>query len=228
MTTNHSEALRQQGFTIIPDLMPGGVVTDAREACGQWMVEFDARSIDGGTVRGRYRKGLLPVTRMFDDVYTHPLLLDIAGDQFEPDGYVFGGAMIKNVVPGEDARAMHHDDVIFTADKPNRGGPGWSSPCMINVLVALDDFTPETGATHIVPGSHLWDRPVEQDHECISAEMPAGSAIVLHGRVWHQNGPNTSFRERRALAFTYRTRRVKKAWPSETVGNLPEKLKRLM
>ena len=151
---------------------------------------------------------------------------EIAADEFGPDAYTFGGAMIKNVVPREDARAMHQDDAVFTAENSNR--TAGDSPCMLNVLVALDDFTRETGATHVVPGSHQWDRPVEQDHEYVSAEMTAGSAIVLHGRVWHQNGRNTSTRDRRTLAFTYRNRNLRQAQSPETVDDLPEKLKRLM
>lgn len=54
---------------------------------------------------------------------------------------------------------------------------------MINVLIAIDDFSPETGESRIVPISHLWDRPIDQGHADITADMRPGSTIVLHGLV---------------------------------------------
>ena len=51
---------------------------------------------------------------------------------------------------------------------------------MINVLIAIDDFSPETGESHIVPISHLWDPPIDQGHADITADMRPGSTIVLH------------------------------------------------
>ncbi len=199
--------------------MPREMLARAREECNSWLTEYDARKIGGGKVRGLYRKGLLPVTRMFDDLFADPLLLETVEDLFAPHGFCFGGCSIKAVVPHEDARRMHLDDKVFSEPRP-------PSPCMINVLVALDDFTEETGATHIVPGSHQWARPVEQDIDYISAEMKAGSALLLHGGVWHQNGSNkTSNQERRALSFAYRTRQVHWDTSSDVIDELPAKLR---
>ena len=51
---------------------------------------------------------------------------------------------------------------------------------MINVLIAIDDFSPESGESHIVPISHLWDPPNDQGHAEIIADMRPASTIVLH------------------------------------------------
>ncbi|MAV24735.1 MAG: hypothetical protein CMQ05_01275 [Gammaproteobacteria bacterium] len=220
--TTDRPAFLRQGYTIIPGLMSDELLMQARESCEPWLMAFDARSIDGGTVRSRYRKGLLAVTRLFDDLYMHPLLLDLATRVFKQEGYILGGASIRNVAPREAARAMHMDDVIFAEEQPR------NNPCMINVLIALDDFTAETGATHVVPRSHLWDREIDQRCAYMTADMRPGSAIVLHGRVWHRNGDNTSDQERKALSFTYRTRKLRKAGSSDVVEGLPEKLERIV
>ena len=237
MAMNHAEAsidhaaglyvdeFRENGYTIIPDLMSDERLVQAREKCEDWLEDFAANKIGGGKVRGRYRKNLLPLTRMFDDLYTLPLILEIVGAIFGRDGFRFGGAMIKNVVPGEECRAMHQDDSIFPEPRPG-------SPCLINTLLALDDFTKETGATHVVPGSHMWTRPVELDHEYVSAEMAAGSLLMIHGALWHQNGRNlTTDQERRALSFGYRhydlTSR-KRHLSKEVLDALPEKLCKLL
>ena len=199
--------------------MPGEVLTRAREECNSWLIDYEARKIGGGKVRGRYKKRLLPVTRMFDDLFVDPLLLETMEDLFAPHGFCFGGSSIKAVVPGEASRRMHIDDKIFSEARPR-------SPCMINVLVALDDFTMETGATHIVPGSHQWEEPVEEDVDYISAEMKAGSALLLHGAVWHRNGSNrTSDQERRSVSFAYRTLQVHWDTSHDVIDELPEKLR---
>jgi len=52
---------------------------------------------------------------------------------------------------------------------------------MINVLIAIDDFSPETRESHIVPISHLWDRPIDQGYADMTADMRPGSTIALHG-----------------------------------------------
>lgn len=54
---------------------------------------------------------------------------------------------------------------------------------MIKVLIAIDDFSPETGESYIVPISHLLDRPIDQGHADITADIRPGSIIVLHGLV---------------------------------------------
>jgi ectoine hydroxylase-related dioxygenase (phytanoyl-CoA dioxygenase family) len=222
---HHVKEVEELGYTIIPELLTGERLMQARAKCDDWLVEFAARGIDGGKVRGRYRKGLLSVTRLFDDLYTHPLLLEIAAEVFGPGEFLLAGAMIKNVVPGEDARDMHRDDGIY-------GESNGPSPSMLNTLLALDDFTRETGATHVVPGSHRWTRPVEQDHQYIMAEMKAGSLLMIHGTLWHQNGRNlTADQERRALGFAYRRRDLQDrppAAPELVIADLPAALRSIV
>lgn len=222
MTQSYSNELQEKGYSVIPNLMNPELVKQANEGCETWLVDYAARKIGGGKVRGRYRKGLLSVTRMFDDLFTNSILLSVAGDLFGPHGFSFGGSSIKVVVPGEDARPMHQDDGIFPGRQHN-------NPCLLNVLIALDDFTEETGATHVVPESHKWGRPVEQDYPHISAEMKAGSVLLLHGRLWHQNGRNqTTDHERRALSFGYRTNRISKDMSPGRIEELPARLQEIM
>lgn len=225
LAANHIGEFNEKGYTIIPDLLSEARLSHARQMCEDWLEDYVAKKIGGGEVRGRYKKGLLSVTRLFDDLYVHPLLIEISGAVFEPDDFRFAGAMIKVVVPGEDVRDMHQDDGIFSE-------PRSRCPSMINTLLALDDFTGETGATHVVPGSHKWTRPVEQDHEYIPAEMNAGSLLMIHGALWHQNGRNhTVDQERKALSFSYCRRDLQKLGQGSSlqgVADLPEELRRLL
>src|SRR5205823_3385960 len=80
------------------------------------------------------------------------------------------------------------------------------APVMLNMLVMLDEFTRDNGATRLLAGSHrLVERPDENaffgaaDH----AVGPAGSVLVFHSQLWHASGQNTSGAERRALTLTF-------------------------
>ncbi len=77
-----------------------------------------------------------------------------------------------------------------------------SEPIAINALLALDEFTIESGATVVLPGSHQRaefpsDAYIER-HE-IALEAPAGTFLVLDGMLFHRAARNRSGRPRRAV-----------------------------
>ena len=77
---------------------------------------------------------------------------------------------------------------------------------MINLLVMLDDFTEENGATLMLPGSH---RQAEKPDEAafLAGAVPAlgraGDVLVFDSRTWHRAGTNRTGAPRRALTLTY-------------------------
>lgn len=76
----------------------------------------------------------------------------------------------------------------------------------INMLVALDDFTIENGATEIFVGSHLQgDPPSEYDFEKNKSHlvMPAGSVVLFNSYLWHRAGYNITTNNRVALTLSY-------------------------
>jgi ectoine hydroxylase-related dioxygenase (phytanoyl-CoA dioxygenase family) len=91
--------------------------------------------------------------------------------------------------------------------------------CTCNVMWMVDDFTAENGATIVVPGSHLSGREpdpeLDEDADWIPAEAPAGSFVVLDGRVWHSTGENVSDRPRIGLTTNFCS------WQFRQQENLP-------
>lgn len=74
------------------------------------------------------------------------------------------------------------------------------------VLLALDDFTEENGATYVLPGSHKFDEAPSEEYFYDTAKrvtMKAGSAWYANPKVWHAGGSNTTdyWRHGVALAF---------------------------
>ena len=78
-------------------------------------------------------------------------------------------------------------------------------PLMLNLLIMLDDFSLENGATHVLGGSHKSDaKPDGQMFFSSSTRITgdAGDMIVFDSRLWHAAGKNMSERPRRAITVT--------------------------
>jgi ectoine hydroxylase-related dioxygenase (phytanoyl-CoA dioxygenase family) len=101
------------------------------------------------------------------------------------------------IEPGESAQSLHRDDGTYPFRHP-------CPPSVINTIFAVDDFTPANGATRVIVGSHLWDdnRKPRQD-EAVTAEMVAGSVLLMDGALYHGGGSNLSADARTALLLAY-------------------------
>jgi len=83
--------------------------------------------------------------------------------------------------------------------------------CVCNTIWLLDDFTPDNGATRIVPGSHKWGVLPQKALEDASAPHPdevlvlgpAGSVVVMNTHAWHGGTANRTGKPRRALHSFY-------------------------
>ena len=74
------------------------------------------------------------------------------------------------------------------------------------MLVMLDDFTPENGATHIMPRSHsMATKPTAPAFKdaATRATGSAGDILVFDSRLWHAAGHNQTTTPRRALTLTF-------------------------
>ena len=74
------------------------------------------------------------------------------------------------------------------------------------MLVMVDPFTLQNGATHVLSGSHHSPEPPEealfhQRSERLVA--PAGSIVLFDSNLWHAAGANLSDRPRAALTLSF-------------------------
>ena len=161
----------------------------------------------------------------FKPCYTNPRILAAMAHVMQ-DEIHFDSLNGRNCPPGEGHQALHCDAMGTPDEKGYR---------VCQSLWILDDFTPENGATRIVPGTHkLGKRPADvvsdplashPDEELVLA--PAGTVVVFNGHCWHGGTKNRSQRQRRVLHGCYTRRdaeqqQVQVDWLSpETVGALP-------
>ncbi|MBC7387897.1 MAG: phytanoyl-CoA dioxygenase family protein [Opitutaceae bacterium] len=84
--------------------------------------------------------------------------------------------------------------------------PGGDFPIIMVVLWMLDDFTKDTGATRVVPGSHKFTTYAEDnivyDSEVL-AEGKQGSVLIYNASLWHAGGKNFTDNTRWGLVLGY-------------------------
>jgi ectoine hydroxylase-related dioxygenase (phytanoyl-CoA dioxygenase family) len=82
----------------------------------------------------------------------------------------------------------------------------------INVMLAIDEFRPDNGATLIIPGSHQKTQPpdfAKVEQLVLPATCPQGSMLVFDSTLYHAAGPNTSGADRLAINHQFTRSYVK-------------------
>ncbi|WP_207425889.1 phytanoyl-CoA dioxygenase family protein [Pedobacter sp. SYSU D00535] len=107
----------------------------------------------------------------------------------------FGGVMVSK---GSDqyVQKIHRDVRSFTGDLK----------MMIQMIVLLDDFTEDNGATYLLNGSHLKDERPDDDYfyqNASRAIAKKGSIILFDSHLWHAAGVNFTDIPRRALTIGF-------------------------
>ncbi len=165
------------------------------------------------------------------DLIAHRLVLAIADSLLLPRciNYRIGSTSGIEIHPGEKQQVLHRDDSIYPLRVP---GTEWQ----FSALWALDDFTLENGATHVVPNSHnLFDPDsTPAPEESVQAPMPKGSLLLYLGSVWHGGGANRSKGPRMALINTYALGWLRQEVnqyldiPADVAARYPEHIRRLL
>ena len=235
-TTDLAQArtdLAEYGYCLLADHLPA----DRLEATRQRLVEVAAAEIDDGTDYV-YENGsnqrvwtLLNKGHEFIDVALDRTVLELMEHLLGPL-FLLSNIDANIAGPGGQPMFMHADQSFVP--------PPWPEYAMVaNAMWMLDEFTPDNGATVIVPGSHkLGYGPgfgPQPPNEPIPACAPAGSVMVFDGRLWHQTGANTTTDERRHGILAYYCRpymRQQENWflsiKPEVLETAPPRLRQLL
>ena len=141
---------------------------------------------------------------------------DVGRALAEVSGWPGARIIHDNVIwkqPGGKPLGFHQDDSYQQWYRPSE---------MTSCWMPLDDTRADQGTIEYVPGSHLWplSPPIAQFHapddplvdmlaaakhagvsdpEIVPIEIPAGAAVLHHGRVWHGSRDNRGSKPRRSL-----------------------------
>ncbi len=204
----HVGRIRGDGYTIIEDLLDARQVEAMRAGLAPHLDQYRGRNPFEGYLTERVYT-LVARGKVFEDVAEEPRLLAIL-ERFLRPGYLLTASQAINIHPGEAAQSMHYDDSFYPIPRPR---PAIS----LTVVIAIDAFTAENGATMIIPGSQvLSDAEIAESRSVTTlglrselaakatpAVMPAGAAIVFLGTLIHGGGANRSDAPRLAITNQY-------------------------
>ena len=119
----------------------------------------------------------------------------------------FSGAYILNSFSGlkhikdsetqyKHVQNFHRDVRVFSKEKN----------LMINMLIMLDEFKIENGATRLIPSSHYYEEfpskeYIEKKAEYITGK--AGTILLFNSNIWHSASKNLNDEPRRTLTLNF-------------------------
>jgi ectoine hydroxylase-related dioxygenase (phytanoyl-CoA dioxygenase family) len=185
----------RDGFVVIERLIDEPTVEAIR---ADVMPRFAHRSgrntFEGFATQRLY--AVIEKTLACNPLVEHPRILALI-DRILLPNYLLSQLQLINILPGEAAQPLHHDDGFYRVARPR-------PPLGVATIFAIDDFTEENGATVILPRSHEWDDRVPNDaDERWPLVMPKGSVVFFLGTLWHGAGANRTDRSRLCVTAQY-------------------------
>ncbi len=219
-------ALTRDGYAVVEGLLDPEAIAAARAELAAILDRTPKGRDDFEGHKTRRVYALFAKTRTFDHAATHPLVLAVLDEVLGE--YQLSAPTGIEIGAGEVAQPLHPDDALYPIPRPH-------PELVVNIMWPLDDFTEANGATRIVPGSHRWtDEIPGPETETVAIEMPAGSALVYLGSVWHGGGANHTDRARLGVVLHYAVAWLRPvenhvlAVPPEIVAGLPERMQELL
>lgn len=185
--------LIENGYTVIQDPRAHAIVDQVREAI--------IRNVPAAPEeKAPTRFNLLDKDPVFAEAVTTPSLLALVEVLLGP-GALFSQLSGSRRRPGPNSLGLHADNSWFPAPFP-----AWE--IMATACFVTDEFTEESGATLVIPGSHRFKSHPPGDlrqtlEGAVPIVAPKGSICLWDGSVWHGNYPRQLPGERIVLHMTY-------------------------
>jgi len=200
-----SAADRQQldelGYLVLSDFVPATMLEEMRERVETlWAAEGDDAGTEFRLEPGTRRlANLVDKGDVFGRMIVMPGILECVEAVIGPD-YKLSSLNARSTNPHNLEAQPWHVDAGAIADE--RGY--W----VCNTIWMLDDFTPDNGATRMIPRSHTWRRlPAPGNRDTLPDEQlvtgAAGTVVVMNTHMWHAGTGNCTDRCRRALHGFY-------------------------
>lgn len=188
------EELQTLGYSVVEQILPPERVDFLRSKAAD-LLERNASAEDRNIVRAPWS-----VDIDFLTLAKLPLVQEIVHELIPGRVVLNQQNLLRS--PGSSgsySQARYHRDLPYQHFVASR-------PLAINVLVCLDDFVPENGATSILPASHkeeLFPSQAYIDRHAIIGTAPRGSLLILHGMTYHSGRQNMTDRDRIAVNHVF-------------------------
>lgn len=205
----------QDGFTILPDLVTRQEAQALKEEIRHVLDDVTRelrergeeipKQLQGGVYVGLSKRSA--VCRRFN---RDPRLLDAVEAAIGPNILFWSDKVVFKSEEADFGTPWHQD------------WPYWKGIHKVTLWLALDDIDESNGCLQFVRGSHRdayehhggrgagavfseqLDATAIDPARVVTAPCPAGTAVLFHDLTLHDSLPNSSHRDRYALAITYK------------------------
>jgi len=201
MTDADRRQLDEQGYLVLPGLMPPALLGALRRRIDELFAEEGGRAgSEFKTEPGARRlANLVNKGEIFEQVILTPEVIDAMAHVLGPK-FKLSSLNVRSADPHTgDPQPLHADSAAIADDLGY-----W----VCNSIWMLDDFTPENGATRMVPGSHRWRRvpppgmyAAHPEEQLVTGK--AGMVVIMNAHMWHGGTANRTGAPRRAMHVYY-------------------------
>ena len=197
---HHVDTIAEQGFSVLEHAIEDDFADSILIELDRLERERPGGDIPPGPFTGHVTRRWFDVLNdgdVWQRVAVHPWVMQVL-PLVLGDGFLLSTMGTAIVGPGEPAQPIHDDDGIYGFSRPHPN-------LVCNTMWALTEFTEQSGATRVVPGSNRLpnDPDMTVGYETIPLIMPAGSIAFVVGSCYHGAGENLSEGDRIALTINY-------------------------
>lgn len=215
LSEDQRAAFLEDGFLVLPRVLPGDLLREVQEATGRLMSHAAHRSASDADYdlapghspadpRVNRIKEPYRLDPAFDRLLHSDIVFDLARDLIGPD-IRLEDMPLNMKAPGGNGAIEWHQDWGFTP---------YTNDAVITLGVFLCDCDETNGALRLVPGTHRHPGVFDHHHRgrfcgaiapdapdipwdrTVTAAAPAGSISIHHARTVHGSGVNRSERHR--------------------------------
>lgn len=204
MTDQTRRQLDEQGYVVLHGFMDDDLLNELRRRIRELFVQEGDRAGHEFRTEEHARRlaNLVDKGDVFRRAIVLPHLLEYVRYVLGPE-IKLSSLNARSADPNADEGQPLHVDMAAVPD-----GKGY---WVCNTVWMLDDFTPDNGATRMIPGSHKWGTRPQDVLEDPMAPHPgevlltgrAGSIAVMNAHMWHGGTANRTAMPRLAMHAFY-------------------------
>ena len=195
------KAIQEEGFAIVEGVADKDLLQRTREALyrvqDHVLKEIGLARMEAASERGQFRL-MMKSEPMFTAYLELPEVLAVVDNTVSNSAVLhLQNGFILPSLPPETRGSIYQNRLHMDFPRVFNG-----YMASINTFFAIDDFTPNNGATLLVAGTHqkgVMPEEATVQQRSVQGICPAGSMIVFDSTLYHSAGINTSGKDRLSL-----------------------------
>lgn len=199
----YKNELLDLGFTLINYFFSNQFVNEVNQSlarsydlCRKIQIENGIEAVTDGTVHHLIASNEIVYMNLIEKICQSEIF-NFIKDFFKGNFIINSYGGVINL-PGKPSYVANiHRDIRFFSGE---------FPLMLNLLIMLDDFTLENGATYLLAGSHKkGEKPTDKEfyEKSDRAVGKRGDILFFNSNLWHAAGINKTDQERKAITITF-------------------------